>query len=254
MFDVLATPSAVKDGSETISETGDGVEIYMNDVHFHYPGVRTKPILRGVTLHARPGQSIGIVGPSGSGKSTLLKLLLREYDPSGGEILVEGKKIESLKSESLRKIAAVVPQDTMLFNDTLKYNIAYGRPEASVEEIKDAIRAAQLDTIFNSRSQGLNTAVGDRGRSLSGGEKQRVAIARAFLRSPRLLLCDEATSALDSATEQSILASLKNISKGRTSFFVAHRLSTIRHCDLIIVMDEGKIVEQGTHTELLDLR
>ena len=197
-----------------------------------------------MTLDIKEGQSVGIVGPSGSGKSTLLRLLLRAYDVTGGSVSVDGVDVRELKMDSLRENIAIVPQDTVLFNDTLAHNLRYGRASATDEEVMRAAADARLDDTLAMMPEGLDTMVGERGVKLSGGEKQRVAIARAFLRSPRLLLADEATSALDTATEVGILQSLQEVAEGRTAVFVAHRLSTVRNCDLIVVMQDGRVVER----------
>lgn len=211
----------------------------------------SRRVVKNVSLDIKEGQSVGIVGPSGSGKSTLLRLLLRAYDVTGGSVSVDGVDVRDIKTQSLRSNIAIVPQDTVLFNDSLLHNLRYGRAEATVEEVLKAAAAARLDRTLETMADGLETMVGERGVKLSGGEKQRVAIARAFLRAPRLLLADEATSALDTATEVGILQSLEEVAQGRTAVFVAHRLSTVRSCDLIVVMEAGEIVEQGSHAELM---
>jgi ATP-binding cassette, subfamily B, heavy metal transporter len=208
-------------------------------------------VLKNLSFQVEAGQRVAIVGPSGSGKSTILKLLARLYRPSNGVIKVAGQAINDLKQSSLRKHLAVVPQDTVLFNDSILENIRYGRLEASDEEVKAAAALAHLDQAIARMPDGYGTAVGERGLKLSGGEKQRVAIARAFLRDPELLICDEATSALDTATEQGIMESLNELAEGRTGVFVAHRLSTVMGCDKIIVMAEGAVVEEGTHADLM---
>ena len=271
MFEVMSTVSAVKDGdrelptsarasssaSDARSLTGASPEVHsltgarvsLRDVRFGYDASRE--VLKGVTLDIEPGQSVGIVGPSGSGKSTLLRLLLRAYDATEGSVLIDGVDVRDAKLASLRAATAIVPQDTVLFNDTLRHNLRYGRVGATEAEVLEAASAARLDQTLELMPEGLDTMVGERGVKLSGGEKQRVAIARAFLRAPRLLLADEATSALDTATEIGILQSLQEVAQGRTAVFVAHRLSTVRSCDRIVVMENGEIVEQGTHEELM---
>ena len=221
----------------------------LRDVRFGYD--ENREVVKGVSLEIEPGQSVGIVGPSGSGKSTLLRLLLRAYDVTGGSVSVDGVDVRDATLASLRDATAIVPQDTVLFNDTLRHNLRYGRVDATEEEVLEAASAARLDKTLALMPDGLDTMVGERGVKLSGGEKQRVAIARAFLRAPRLLLADEATSALDTATEVGILQSLQDVARGRTAIFVAHRLSTVRSCDRIVVMENGKIVEQGTHEALM---
>jgi len=237
--------------SATAASSERGLHLELQDVHFSYNADRE--VLKGVNISAKPGQSVAIVGPSGSGKSTLLRLMVRLYDANQGTIKLNGVDVRELRQASLRGSVAVVPQDTVLFNDTIYRNIAYGRPGASREEVEAAAERAQLTAAIGRMSDGYMTMVGERGLKLSGGEKQRVAIARAFLREPRLLICDEATSALDTATERGIMESLTELATGRTSIFVAHRLSTIRNCDKIVVMSAGKVVEEGTHAELMAL-
>lgn len=264
MFEVLSTTSNVKDGTlelpknknidtttTTTTRSNNGASISFKDVSFEYGNGRK--ILRNVNLEISPGESIGIVGPSGSGKSTLLRIALRAYDATSGDVFFDGYNVKDLQMKSLRSAVAVVPQDAVLFNDTLEHNVRYGRPNASDEEVERACHAAKLEKTIGDLPDGLKTKVGERGVMLSGGEKQRVAIARAFLKSPRVLVADEATSALDTATESQILESLEEIARDRTSVFVAHRLSTVMKCSRIIVMRDGEIVEQGRHDELVDL-
>ena len=238
------------EGNQVLPKKEGGAAVTLRDVSFTYGGDRQ--VVKNVSLDIKEGQSVGIVGPSGSGKSTLLRLLLRMYDVTGGSVEIDGVDVRDLKQDSLRSITAVVPQDTVLFNDTLRHNLRYGRAGASEEEVLKAASDARLDNTLAAMPDGLQTMVGERGVKLSGGEKQRVAIARAFLRSPRLLLADEATSALDTATEVGILQSLQEVAEGRTAVFVAHRLSTVRSCDVIVVMEAGSIVERGTHAQLMD--
>ena len=252
MFDIMATESKIPDGAVELPENAGGAELELEDVTFSYGDGRE--VLRGVSLKLKPGESVGIVGPSGSGKSTLLRLILRVYDVTSGKVKIDGYDLRDLTLSSLRSSVAVIPQDTVLFNDTLDHNIRYGRPNASDDEVAMAATRARLDKTIELMPKGRLTMVGERGVKLSGGEKQRVAIARAFLREPRMLVADEATSALDTATEQGILESLEDVARGRTAVFVAHRLSTVRSCDRIIVMEQGRIVEEGTHAELLDCR
>jgi ABC-type multidrug transport system fused ATPase/permease subunit len=235
--------------SRLLSLAGQGLSIEFTDVHFSYTEERA--ILHGVSFTAAPGESVAIVGPSGSGKSTILKLLTLLHRPSSGTILINSQDVTTLTRASLRQHVAAVPQDTVLLNDTILENIRYGRRGASDIEVRAASRLAQLDTAIERMPEGYKTAVGERGLKLSGGEKQRVAIARAFLRAPLLLVCDEATSALDTAMEQGILRSLQELAKGRTSVFVAHRLSTVMNCDKIIVLANGVVAETGTHEELM---
>ncbi|KAK9144996.1 hypothetical protein Sjap_004899 [Stephania japonica] len=223
--------------------------IDFENVHFGY--LTDRKILDGVSFSVPAGKSVAIVGTSGSGKSTILRLLYRFFDPQAGAIKVDGQHIKNVTLESLRRSIAVVPQDTVLFNDTIFHNIHYGRLSASQEEVYDAARRAAIhDTIMNFPER-YSTVVGERGLKLSGGEKQRVALARAFLKAPSILLCDEATSALDSTTEAEILTALRSLANNRTSIFIAHRLTTAMQCDQIIVLENGKVVEQGAHEILL---
>ncbi|MEO2193902.1 MAG: ATP-binding cassette domain-containing protein, partial [bacterium] len=211
-------------------------------------------VLKGVDITAEPGESIAIVGPSGSGKSTVLRLLVRMFDPSSGAVKIDGVDVRDLTLESLRKSVAVVPQDTVLFNDTMLHNVTYGNMDASADEVRQAVQAAKLSEAVDRMPDGWATPVGERGLKLSGGEKQRVAIARAFLKKPRMLIADEATSALDSATEIAIMRSLEDLAAHRTSVFVAHRLSTIQHCDRIYVLADGIVRESGSHEQLMAAR
>ena len=200
------------------------------------------------------GQTIAIVGPSGAGKSTISRLLFRFYDVTGGRILIDGQDIRDVTQNSLRQAIGMVPQDTVLFNDTIRYNIRYGRWEANDAEVEEAARLAQIDGFIRLSPKGYETEVGERGLKLSGGEKQRVAIARTILKAPPILLLDEATSALDSHTERDIQDALDRVSQNRTTLVIAHRLSTIVGADEIIVLDQGVIVERGTHAQLLPQR
>jgi ABC-type transport system involved in Fe-S cluster assembly fused permease/ATPase subunit len=257
MFGVLARASRLPDGTRALPAPAPpspgapppGLAVDLRDVRFSYGDGRE--VLRGISLSIAPGESIGIVGPSGSGKSTLLRLLLRMYDPTSGGVFFDGVDAKELRTASLRAAVAVVPQDCVLFADTLERNIAYGRPGAPRADVEAAAQAAQLTRALAAMPDGLDTQVGERGVKLSGGEKQRVAIARAFLRAPRLLVADEATSALDTASEAGILASLRAVAAGRTAVAVAHRLSTVRHCDRILVLRDGVIAEQGSHAQLM---
>jgi ABC-type transport system involved in Fe-S cluster assembly fused permease/ATPase subunit len=210
-------------------------------------------VLKGLSLSVQPGECIAIVGPSGAGKSTISKLLFRFYDPEEGEIRIDGQPINRVQQSTLRQAIAVVPQDTVLFNTTIAENIAYGKPDASLAEIREAAKLASLHDFIASLPDGYNTKVGERGLKLSGGEKQRVAIARAIIKNPTIFLFDEATSALDSRTEKEIQHSLETISAGRTTLMIAHRLSTVVNCDRIFVLNKGQVEESGTHQELLAL-
>lgn len=249
LFSILMTKPLLQDGHVELQKDGNGVKLRAHHLHYSYKSSRK--VLHGVSLVAESGESVAIVGPSGSGKSTIVKLLLRLYDPDVGALFMDDQDLRSLTQASLCRAVAVVPQDTVLFNDTIFHNIAYSRPTATEAEVVLAAKQARLHDAVMRMPGGYNTMVGERGLKLSGGEKQRVAIARAFLKAPRLLICDEATSALDSTTEAGILKTLKELSTGRTCVFVAHRLSTIMHCDKILVLDGGLIIEEGTHQDLL---
>lgn len=227
------------------------IEINFNNVSFNYTPDR--PILKGISFTVPAGKTIAIVGPSGAGKSTITRLLFRFYDVTQGSISINGQDIRTLAQESLQKAIGVVPQDTVLFNNTLRYNIAYGQPTASSQEIEHAAKLAHLDKFIKNLPEGYNTPVGERGLKLSGGEKQRIAIARVLLKKPLIYVFDEATSSLDTATEQEIQQNLEEISAGSTTIIIAHRLSTVIHADEILVLNEGIIVERGTHPELLKL-
>jgi len=224
-------------------------EIKFDDVSFAYDPER--PILKDVSFEVPAGKMVAIVGPSGAGKSTISRILFRFYELSSGRVTIDGQNIRDVTQASLRAAIGMVPQDTVLFNDTIEYNIRYGRPEASDSEVREAARLAQIHAFILTLPQGYDALVGERGLKLSGGEKQRVAIARTILKSPPILMLDEATSALDSHTEKEIQDALERVARERTSLVIAHRLSTVVHADNIIVLDHGEIVEQGTHLELL---
>ncbi|WP_136637439.1 ABCB family ABC transporter ATP-binding protein/permease [Pseudooceanicola onchidii] len=249
MFDLLEQPAEISDkpGARQISVTGGRIDL--DDVVFGYDAER--PILQGVSVTVEPGQKVAIVGPSGSGKSTIGRLLFRFYDVGGGAIRIDGQDLRDVTQDSLHAQIGVVPQDTVLFNDTIRYNIAYGRDGATQQQIEDAARAAQIHDFIVSLPDGYDTTVGERGLKLSGGEKQRVGIARTLLKNPPILLLDEATSALDTETERGIQSALDRAGEGRTVLVIAHRLSTIADADRIIVLEAGRIVESGTHAELL---
>ena len=224
-------------------------EIKFENVSFAYESER--PILKDVSFSVPAGKMVAIVGPSGAGKSTISRILFRFYELAGGRVLIDGQDIRDVTQSSLRAAIGMVPQDTVLFNDTIEYNIRYGKPDASTAEVREAARLAQIDGFVMTLPQGYDSLVGERGLKLSGGEKQRVAIARTILKAPPILMLDEATSALDSHTEREIQDALERVARERTSLVIAHRLSTVVHADNIIVLDHGEIVEQGTHPELL---
>ncbi len=249
MFDLLDEVPEVQDKPDATDLAVQGGTIQFENVTFAYDPRR--PILKDVSFHVPAGKSVAIVGPTGSGKSTIGRLLFRMYDLSGGQILIDGQNIADVGQESLRAAIGIVPQDTVLFNNTLKYNLSYAKPGASVEDIEAAARMAHIDGFIASLPDGYDTVVGERGLKLSGGEKQRVAIARVILKQSPILLFDEATSALDTHTEKEIQANLAEVSAGRTTVMIAHRLSTIIDADEILVLEEGQVVERGTHHELL---
>jgi ATP-binding cassette subfamily B protein len=249
MFTVLARNPEIKDipGAMPLIVTSGNVRF--DNVQFAYEPDR--PILKGLSFEVPAGKTVAIVGPSGAGKSTISRLLFRLYDVSSGRILIDGQDIRDVTQASLRASIGMVPQDTVLFNDTIRYNIRYGRWEASDAEVEEAARLAQIDSFIRMSPKGYETQVGERGLKLSGGEKQRVAIARTVLKAPPILVLDEATSALDSHTEREIQDALERVSRNRTSLVIAHRLSTIVTADEIIVLDQGRIAERGTHGQLL---
>jgi ABC-type transport system involved in Fe-S cluster assembly fused permease/ATPase subunit len=249
MFSILAHEPEIKDAAGAAPIKVTSGTIRFEDVRFAYEPERG--ILKGINFDVPAGKTVAVVGPSGAGKSTISRLLFRFYDLAGGRILIDGQDIARVTQSSLRQAIGMVPQDTVLFNDTVRYNIRYGRWEASDAEVEEAARLAQIDGLIRLAPKGYETEVGERGLKLSGGEKQRVAIARTILKGPPILVLDEATSALDSHTEKEIQDALERISKGRTTLVIAHRLSTIVGADEIIVLDQGVIVERGTHFALL---
>ena len=250
MFGLLDTPAEVVDRPGAPALEVKRGNVRFEDVRFGYePG---REILKGIDLDIPAGTSLAVVGPSGAGKSTLARLMYRFYDPTAGRILIDGQPIAEVAQRSLRSAIGIVPQDTVLFNDTIGYNIAYGRAEASEDEIEEAAKGAAIHDFVNSLPQGYQSMAGERGLKLSGGEKQRVAIARTLLKNPPILVLDEATSALDSRTEQAIQETLERIARNRTTIIIAHRLSTVVEADRIAVLEEGRVAELGTHEELLD--
>lgn len=248
MFDLLEQPAEINDKPNAMNLAVHGGNIRLSNVSFGYNPDR--PILQNVSIDVPAGQTVAIVGSSGSGKSTIGRLLFRFYDVSGGSLTIDGQDVRDITQKSLHDSIGVVPQDTVLFNDTIYYNIAYGRDGATKEEVEKAARDAQIHDFILSLPEGYETPVGERGLKLSGGEKQRVGIARTLLKNPPILLLDEATSALDTETEQGIQEALDRAAEGRTVITIAHRLSTIADADQIVVLEKGHVVEQGTHDEL----
>lgn len=249
LFRLLEQPPEIEDRSGATPLAVSEGRVVFEKVAFAYRPDR--PILHGIDFELPPGQKVAVVGPSGAGKSTLARLLFRFYDVSGGRILIDGQDIREVTQASLRAAIGIVPQDTVLFNDSLYFNIAYARPSAGREEVQAAARAAHLHEFIASLPEGYDTVVGERGLKLSGGEKQRVAIARVILKNPRILVFDEATSSLDSRSERVILAALREVAQNHSTLVIAHRLSTITDADLILVLDQGRIIERGSHESLL---
>ena len=249
LFELLDLKPAISDRADATELHPSKGSIRFENVSFVHEGRDAG--LEGVSFEIPGGAFVGIVGPSGAGKSTILKLLFRFYDPAGGRILIDGTDIRSVTQASLRSALGLVPQEVVLFNDTLRFNLAYARPDADDAAVLEAARRAQLSSFIENAPQGLQTRVGERGLKLSGGEKQRVGVARAVLLDPSILVLDEATSSLDSETEEEVQSALAEASKGRTTIAVAHRLSTIARADKIIVLDKGRVAEQGTHEALL---
>jgi ATP-binding cassette subfamily B protein len=249
MFDLLDQPAEIKDAPNAMDLNVTGGYVRLKDVHFGYDSAR--PILQGVDIDIPAGQTVAIVGPSGSGKSTIGRLLFRFYDVAQGVLSIDDQDVRGVTQTSLHRAIGVVPQDTVLFNDTIYYNIAYGRDHATCAEVEQAAKDAQIHDFIKSLPEGYQTQVGERGLKLSGGEKQRVGIARTLLKNPPILLLDEATSALDTETEHEIQDALARAGEGRTVITIAHRLSTIADADRIIVLEKGLVVEEGKHDDLL---
>jgi ABC-type transport system involved in Fe-S cluster assembly fused permease/ATPase subunit len=249
MLAILARNPEISDKPDAKALKVRRGSVRFENVSFAYDPERQ--ILKGLTFEVPAGHTVAVVGPSGAGKSTISRLLFRFYDVSGGRILIDGQDIRDVTQKSLRSALGIVPQDTVLFNDTIRYNIRYGRWDADDREVERAAQLAQIDEFIRSSPKGYETEVGERGLKLSGGEKQRVAIARTILKAPPILLLDEATSALDSHTEKEIQDALERVAENRTTLVIAHRLSTIVAADEIIVLDQGVIVERGTHHQLL---
>ena len=249
MFDLVDTPAEVVDAPGAPDLSVGAGEVRFENVSFAYDPERQ--ILHDVSFTIAPGSTLAVVGPSGAGKSTLSRLLFRFYDVRGGRITIDGQDLRDVTQASLRRAIGIVPQDTVLFNDTIGYNIGYGREGASQAEIEGAARGAAIHAFIAGLPDGYEAMVGERGLKLSGGEKQRVAIARTLLKDPPILILDEATSALDSRTEAAIQETLQKVERGRTSIVIAHRLSTVVDADQILVLDQGRVAERGTHAQLL---
>ena len=250
IFSIIDTKPEIQDKPGARELTGLKEKIEFRDVHFTYDGERE--VIDGISFEIRRGQTVALVGPSGGGKSTLSELLPRFYDPSAGEILIDGISLRDYTQESVRAHMSVVAQDTVLFNDTIENNIGMGKRGATHEEVVEAAKVANADCFIRECTDGYGTNIGDRGVKLSGGQRQRLSIARAVLKNPDILILDEATSALDTESEKLVQDALNNLLKGRTSVVIAHRLSTIHNADLIVVVDHGRIAEQGTHNELME--
>ncbi|MGB4735414.1 MAG: ATP-binding cassette domain-containing protein, partial [Bacillota bacterium] len=249
-FEVLDIEPDIHDAPDAIEVKTVKGHIVFDNLSFDYDGI---PVLKNISLEIKPGEMVALVGPTGVGKTTMANLIPRFYDPAEGRVLVDGIDVRRIKVSSLRKHISMVLQDVFLFNGTVAENIAYGSPEASLEDIVEAAIAAEADEFIREMPKGYDTHIGERGVRLSGGQKQRLAIARALLYNAPILILDEATSSVDTETEAKIAAALERLVGGRTTIVIAHRLSTIRHADRIVVLDEGEIAEQGTHEELLKL-
>jgi ATP-binding cassette, subfamily B, bacterial len=250
VFEVIDTPTETYDAPSAVPMPFIGGDLEFKEVRFGYD--KSNPVLKGVSLKVNQGEMIGLVGKSGVGKTTLINLICRFYEADSGSILVDGVDIKEIRLADLRRQIGIVLQEPFLFNGTIAENIAYGKPGASFEEIVEAARAANAHNFILGKPDGYDTQVGERGSKLSGGEKQRVSIARAILHDPRILILDEATSSVDVETEKQLQEAIQRLVAGRTTFAIAHRLSTLRNATRLIVLDEGKITEEGTHQELLD--
>jgi len=255
IFEYLDMKQEITDASDAITLAPSQVrgEVRFQDVGFAYDEEQEHPTLEGINLLARPGEHIALVGPSGSGKTTLTYLLSRLYDVTSGSIAIDGHDVRGIKLDCLGQIVGVVTQESFLLHDTIRENLRYARPDASDEELLGAARAAAIDEFIESLPEGYDTVVGERGTRLSGGQKQRIAIARAILKDPRILVLDEATSALDTQSERLIQDALARLATGRTTFAIAHRLSTVLNADQILVLESGRVVERGTHSQLLEM-
>jgi ATP-binding cassette subfamily B protein len=251
LFTLLKEKPNIKDSDQSIKLSEDA-SIEFRDVSFDYDPKRT--IIKNISFNVPNGKKVALVGPTGAGKSTISRLLFRFYDPKEGDIFINNQNIKDISQQSLRKLIGVVPQDTVLFNDTIFYNISYGDPTASNDQVYEAAKSADIHEFVTGLPDGYETLVGERGLKLSGGEKQRVAIARAILKNPAIYFFDEATSALDSSTEKEIQKNLQKISQNKTTLVIAHRLSTAADADEILVLQEGKIIERGNHENLLQIK
>jgi ATP-binding cassette subfamily B protein len=250
IFGILNVQEHLGDSEHATDIVNVKGEVRFHDVHFRYEE-DGRPLLNGIWLEAKPGQMVAIVGPSGSGKTTLMALLMRFYDPVSGRITIDGQDLRTIKQSSLRRKIGVVLQDPLLFNDTICANIAYGRPEASREEIEAAAKAAHADVFIDRMADGYDTFVGERGSLLSAGERQRITIARALLKNPPILILDEATSSLDAESEEAVQKAIETLLRGRTTFVIAHRLATVVNADVIVVLKEGYVIERGSHRQLM---
>jgi ATP-binding cassette subfamily B protein len=251
LFTLLKEKPNINDSDQSIKLSEDA-SIEFRDVSFDYDPKRT--IIKNISFNVPNGKKVALVGPTGAGKSTISRLLFRFYDPKEGDIFINNQNIKDISQQSLRKLIGVVPQDTVLFNDTIFYNISYGDPTASSDQVYEAAKSADIHEFVTGLPDGYETLVGERGLKLSGGEKQRVAIARAILKNPAIYFFDEATSALDSSTEKEIQKNLQKISQNKTTLVIAHRLSTAADADEILVLQEGKIIERGNHENLLQIK